>query len=63
MYQIEEPINWLEPPSVKEIGYCEQCGAGIYEGEEIWEIDNKWYCEECIREAQKEVYKEDVYYA
>ena len=60
MYAVEEPRYWLEPPTYEAIGYCRECGCDIYEGNEIWEINGDWYCEECIRDAQREVYKEDL---
>lgn len=50
------PERPLEPPYYEPIGYCAECGNEIFEGEEIYEIQNNWFCEECITitEARRE---------
>lgn len=62
--ELPELREWIEPPTCEAIGYCVECGKDIYSGEEIWEIHNDWYCENCIdsfhTEAEREEYFDDV---
>lgn len=37
---------------------CYECGNNIYEGDDFYKIDNRDYCEDCIREAKKVAIRE-----
>lgn len=60
-YGLPERRNWLEPSEPEAIGYCAKCREDIFEGEEIWEINGKWYCEYCIDGFRKEAEKEEYF--
>lgn len=49
--------NYQEPPIVYE---CDECGYPIYDGDEVYKIEGKKYCKDCI-ESFKE-YAEVVDY-
>ena len=44
---LERPLNLN---CCETIGYCRECGNDIFNGQEIYEIDENWYCEECVNE-------------
>ena len=48
-YNIPEPP--LEPPVVKPDYVCDECGAELYNDEEVYKIDGKFCCRECMEEA------------
>ena len=41
-YEREEP---------KPVGVCSSCKDKVYAGEEVYKIDNKFYCEDCVRKV------------
>lgn len=47
----------LEPPCYSPIGYCHKCGNDIFAGDEIYEIGDEWYCEECIHSDSQQGYE------
>lgn len=38
-------------PEPKPIHRCFQCRKGIYAGEEVYKLDEKLYCEDCVFSA------------
>lgn len=62
-YGLPERRNWLEPDEPETIGFCAECGEDIFEGEDVWEVKGKWYCEHCIDGFRKEAEKEEYFYA
>ena len=42
------PERPLEPPEDVIVGYCNQCGGEIYEGEEVYDIDCCTVHEDCL---------------
>lgn len=47
------PERPLEPPYYEPVDYCHLCGNDIFNGEEIYEIEGDWYCEDCIYNGYK----------
>jgi DNA-directed RNA polymerase subunit RPC12/RpoP len=47
-YEREEP---------KPAGVCNSCGDKVYIGEEVYKIDNKIYCEDCV---EKVILEEEI---
>ena len=35
-------------PEPEPVFVCDGCGQEIYEGEDVWRIQNEVYCEDCI---------------
>lgn len=52
----------MEPDYSDPISYCVECGKDIYPGEDIWEIHNDWYCEDCIDSFHAEAEKDEYFY-
>lgn len=48
------PERPLEPPEDIIVGYCDQCGGEIYEGEEVYDIDCCTVHEDCLLDYAKE---------
>ena len=42
--------NAPEPPI---FGHCHKCKTEIYDGDEYYEIDEKKYCEACVKEGYR----------
>jgi len=40
------------PEEWEPVGYCNQCGAPLYEGDELYMIDGG-ICEKCLKEYKK----------
>jgi hypothetical protein len=66
MFEIPDSYP-MEPAYQSPIGFCFECGKDIFSGEEIWEIRNQWYCEDCIdgfkteaQDSEREGYFEEV---
>lgn len=41
-----------ERKEVKPIRECTECGTGLYEGDRVFVIGNKIYCNDCVREVE-----------
>ena len=48
------PERPLEPPEDVIVGYCNQCGGGIDEGEEVYDIDCCTVHEDCLLDYVRE---------
>ena len=48
------PERPLEPPEDVIVGYCNQCGGEIYEGEEVYDIDCCTVHEDCLLDYVRE---------
>lgn len=48
------PERPLEPSEDVIVGYCDQCGGEIYEGEEVYDIDCCTVHEDCLLDYAKE---------
>ena len=42
--------NAPEPPS---FGKCVKCNTKILDGDDYYDIDGEYYCEDCIHESRK----------
>lgn len=54
------PERPLEPPYYEPIGYCAECGGEIYEGQDIYEIQKEWFCEDCIAYSYTEAHRKEI---
>jgi len=57
------PERPLEPPEDVVVGYCDQCGGEIYEGETVYRIDGQLIHEDCLEDFAKDYFadcKEEV---
>lgn len=45
------PERSLTPPEADERvkGYCEKCDCTIYEDDDCFEVNHRYYCEKCVR--------------
>ena len=43
-----------ERKEVKPIRECTECGTSLYEGDRVFVIGNKIYCDDCVREVNLE---------
>ena len=44
--------RWLDPPEEPTHWACDGCGD-IYDGGDMWQLSDKWYCDECYPEAKR----------
>lgn len=42
------PEMRLDPPEDKPVAFCAHCGCEIYNGEEVYEIDDELIHEDCL---------------
>lgn len=48
------PERDLNPPEPRPAARCECCGEDMYDGEDAYCIDGKWYCTECVKPSTVE---------
>ncbi len=46
----------LEPPDDIIVGYCNQCGGEIYDGETVYRIDGQRIHEDCLGDFAKKYF-------
>ena len=52
---------YLEPPDIqpRKMCDCRNCGWGLYEGDEYYEIDGECYCEDCVEKLYRKIVEEE----
>jgi hypothetical protein len=47
------PSSCPNAPEPERFGTCSVCGAKILDGEDYYNINDDYWCEECIRDARR----------
>ena len=58
--QYKCPASCPNAPEPSVFAECAECGFEIFDGDDYYDINGKYYCEECIENCRKIAEVEDV---